>query len=603
MGRWQGQKWLVYSVAWVVMVAAVDATSVSDAVSPGTARVDATFDHLGLVWWIEGDDDLDSAFELEFRRLGEIDWQPAAPAIRAYPTIQVNGSPLGLNYWVASALFLQSGETYDLRATLTDPDGGGEVRIVSGATREWLPTEIMGRDRYAIPGTGGGSGTLADPFQGLQTAADGAQPGDVIHIAAGTYSPFQVLTSGTAGQPIVFTGPSLGEARVDGANTDRGVVTLGEFDQTLAHVAIEGLTLKNGRWGIDAQHTTDIVIRHNTIRDVDYGIVNRRGDGLEGNQTVCDNFIDGRVPWPGAGIPSERGIDLRGHGNVVCRNRVRHFGDCVSVQPFTGSSYGNDVFGNDATFCVDDGIEIDYNQANTRVWSNRVMNSRMGVSIQPIRGGPAYIFRNEFFNLESVPLKMHSQTTGFVVAHNTGVKHGDGHGDNGAMWRNAFFRNNLFLGTRYAFEFTTVADEGYRDFDFNAWGTSRLVGGAGAPYFKWDNVRYDRLPDLQAVGVEVHGVEATFQDLVSATLPAAWDQPAVPGSQDLRLLSGADAVDSGTEIANLNDSFPTSGAPDLGAFELDQSLPCYGPVARDLGQSFSDGFESGDTCAWSASTE
>ena len=65
---------------------------------------------------------------------------------------------------------------------------------------------------------------------------------------------------------------------------------------------------------------------------------------------------------------------------------------------------------------------------------------------------------------------MHNYTTGFFVAHNTGVKHGDGHGDNGAMWRNAIFRNNLFLGTRYAFEFTTVADEGFRDFDYGTAG-------------------------------------------------------------------------------------------------------------------------------------
>lgn len=213
---------------------------------------------------------------------------------------------------------------------------------------------------------------------------------------------------------------------VDGSGTERGIVTLGEWNQTLSHVVIEGLTLEEGHWGIDAQHSRDIVIRHNIIRDVDYGVVNRRGDAEEGNQTVCDNDIEGRVIWPGTGIPSERGIDLSGYGNVVCHNHVRYFGDCISLQPSTGASFGNDVYGNDATFCVDDGIEIDYNQSNVRVWRNRVMNARMGVSVQPIRGGPAYIFRNELFNLESVPIKMHNETTGFSVAHNTGVKHGDG---------------------------------------------------------------------------------------------------------------------------------------------------------------------------------
>jgi uncharacterized repeat protein (TIGR01451 family) len=558
-----------------------------DNVVPGEIRVDATFEHLGVLWWIEGDDDLDSSFSLEFRRQGESTWHPGAPAMRAYPTLYVGDGPLGLNYWAASALFLESGEDYELRLTLSDPDGGGETRTITATTRTELQADPAGRRLYVAPGDGGGDGSPGDPFLGLQAAADAAQPGDLFYIAAGTYSPFQLLTSGTPGHPIVFRGPGDGSAVLDGAGTDRGIVTLGEWDQTIAYVVVEGLTLQNGHWGVDLQHSHDIALRHNTIRDVDDGITNRRGDALEGNQTVCDNVIEGRVEWPGSGIPSERGIDLRGYGNVVCYNSVRYFGDCISLQPFTGPSYGNDVYGNDASYCVDDGIEIDYNQANARAWRNRVMNARMGVSVQPIRGGPAYILRNEFFNLESVPIKMHNHTTGFYVVHNTGAKHVNGHGDNGAMWRYAVFRNNLFLGTRYAFEFTTVADEGWRDFDYNAWGTTRDIGDPSDPYFKWDDVRYSRLPDLQAIGVETHGVEASFDHLEDAALPTWWDQPAEPGSRDLRLLAGVPEIDAGTDLANLNDAFTLSGLPDMGAFEYGQPLPPYGPRpwAPDLSPS------------------
>ena len=117
---------------------------------------------------------------------------------------------------------------------------------------------------------------------------------------------------------------------------------------------------------------------------------------------------------------------------MVAYNRVHYFGDCISVNPFTGPSYGNDVVGNDVSYCVDDGIEIDANQANVRAWRNRVMNSRMGVSVQPIRGGPAYIFRNEFFNLESDPIKMHNDTTGFWVVHNTAAMNGNAQSDDGS---------------------------------------------------------------------------------------------------------------------------------------------------------------------------
>jgi hypothetical protein len=162
----------------------------------------------------------------------------------------------------------------------------------------------------------------------------------------------------------------------------------------------------------------------------------------------------------------------------------------------------------------------------------------MGVSVQPIAGGPAYIFRNEFFNLESDPIKMHNQTTGYWVVHNTGVKIDNGQGDDGAMWRNAVFRNNVFLGTRYAFEFTTTPDEGFRDFDYDAWATNHAAGSPSDPDFKWNNVRYSRLPNLQAFGVEVHGLAASFTDLLNDALPTAWNVAVAPGNRDLRLASG-----------------------------------------------------------------
>jgi len=545
------------------------------ALKPLSIRTDATFEHIGLVWNVTDDVDLDSRLVLEYRKEGASGWQPAAPAMRAYPGIYVQDGPLGLDSWGASAMFLEEATSYQIRATLLDPDGGGTSRTVTAMTRRMPQSSEAGTDRYVVAGAGGGAGTPGNPYRGLQTAADNATPGDHFHVAAGSYEPFQLLTSGNSSNPIVFSGPATGTARIDGGGTDRGVITLGEYDRTLGHVIVEGLTVEDGRWGIDAQHTHDIVIRDSTIRDVDYGIVNRRGDGAEHNQTVCDNTIVGRTPWPGSGIPSERGIDLRGTGNVVCHNQVQYFGDCVSVQPFTGASFGNDVHGNDASYCVDDGIEVDYNQANVRVWRNRVMNARMGVSVQPIRGGPAYIFRNEFFNLESKPIKMHNYTTGFFVVHNTGAKHGDGHTD-GAMWRNAMFRNNLFLGTRYAFEFTTVADEGFRDLDWNGWGTTRAIGSPSDPYFKWDNVRYDRIGDLPA-GVEDHGRAVDFSDLKKANLPADWDVAVPPGTRNLLLATGSAGINGGTAIPNLNDPFDPVGFADLGAFERGSPRPHYGP--------------------------
>ncbi|HEY1013243.1 MAG TPA: right-handed parallel beta-helix repeat-containing protein [Herpetosiphonaceae bacterium] len=556
------------------------------AVVPGAARADATFDHIGVVWAISGDDNRNSAFALEFRAVGEQQWRAGAPAMRATPTIRVEDGPLGLNSWAASAMFLRPGQSYELRLTLTDPDGGGAVRTITAATRAEPQPDPQSRLRYVAPGAGGGDGSQANPFRGMQAAAATAQPGDLFLLAGGTYAPFQLLASGAPGRPIVIRGAGDQPAILDGGGTDRGVVTLGESNQTIGHVILERLVIRNGAWGIDAQHSHDIVIRRNQLANVGFGVINRRESGLEYNQTVCDNAITGRTAWPGTGIPPERGIDLRGTGNIVCANTVRNFGDCISVQPLTSPSYGNDIFGNDAAFCVDDGIEIDYNQANARVWRNRVTNARMGVSVQPIRGGPAYILRNELFNLESNPLKMHNYTTGYYVLHNTAAKHGNGQGDDGAMWRNAVFRNNLMLGTRYAFEFTTVPDEGTRDLDYNAWGTTHAAGSPGDPDFKWNNVRYQRLADLPPP-VEAHGRTASFAQLANAALPAAWNAAVTPGSRDLRLLPGAPAINAGQQLPNINDPFVSDGQPDMGAFELGQPLPPYGPRPErpDLQQS------------------
>jgi len=577
------------SLALVVTVLVVPATipvaaAPGDEIAPGTVRVDATYDNIGVVWSVSGDNNLNSAMQLDFRRAGTSVWLPGALSVRAYPTLVVNGSPLGLNYWGASAMFLEPGTTYDLRLTITDPDGGGSTQTVSGTTRTMATPDGSGRQLYVAPGSGGGAGTAANPIRGLQAAADVARAGDTFNVTAGTYEPFQLMTSGAQGSPISFI--AGGDVIIDGADTDRGVVTLGNYDRDTAHIILDGFVIQNGRWGIDAQNTQDLLITGNTIRDVDFGIYNRRANATEARQTVCDNAITGRTAWPQSGIPGERGIDLRGTGNVVCYNTVGYFADCISIQPSTGRSYGNDIFGNDAAFCVDDGIEIDYNEANVRVWRNRVTNARMGVSVQPIAGGPAYIVRNEFFNLESVPIKMHNQTTGFVVVHNTGVKVGNGHGDNGAMWRNATFRNNLFIGTAYAFEFTTVRDEGFRDFDYNAWGTTREIG-SGGPWFKWENVRYDRIADLPS-GVEDNGVEVGMSDFVAATLPSNWNVAANPGAADLRLVSGSSAINAGTALDNLNDAFTIIGNPDMGAFEYGSALPSYGPRVEGVGSRFID---------------
>lgn len=567
----------------VVLVAAMLSTpaTAADNVVPGAITVDATLLHLGVRWQISEDDNANAACSVRYRQAGAQTWQQGLDLFRAHPGISGEGGDYPDNRLAGTIFFLVPDTAYEIELTLTDPDGGGQQRVVTATTAKVLTPAAGSTDYYVAPGDGGGTGTQSDPFLGLQEACNNAHPGAVFHVAPGTYSAFSLTTSGDADNPIVLRGLVNPHTQsdpaqwsiVDGAETDRGVFTIGTYDRQTAYLMIENMVIQNGYWGIDAQNSHHILMQHNIVRDVGFGYYNRRDNGWEGHQMLMDNTFVGRTAWPASGIPSERGIDLRGSGNVVCYNHVRNFGDGVSLQPFTQrpNGFANDIYGNDIANIVDDPIEIDYNSCNTRVWRNRVVNSRMGISLAPIYGGPVYVFRNEFFNLESSAYKMNREPAGLVVVHNTSVKLENGT-SSPAGWQNTYLRNNVIIGTRYVFEEYGLVAGSHDSWDYDALGTGAI------PFAKWDNVRYDDLPNLREnSGIEAHAVGIFTGDLVSAVLPADYSAGIVPGSYDLRLKSGVDAINAGQVLANINDPFVSDGQPDCGAFEYGEDLPLYGP--------------------------
>lgn len=547
-------------------------------VIPGSVRVDATFQHISILWWISGDDNCNSSLSLEFRPTSGGTWKRGALTMRALPDIIVNGSPLGLNYHAGSVMFLEADIEYEIRLTLDDPDGGGEVRTLSVRTKKEQEASATGTSRYVIPGSGGGTGTVNDPFQGLQEAANNANPGDIFHVSSGNYNSFTITTSGDSGLPIVFIGSENDTTFVDGNGTSSGVITIGNYSDSCGYIIIEGFVIQNGDWGVDAQNTHNILFKRNIVRDVDWGYYNRRDNGWEHDQTISDNIFIGRVSWPGSGIPPERCIDIHGNNNIICYNKITYFADgvCTDANPY-GVSYSMDVYYNDISYCVDDPIEVDGTVSNTRVWRNRVSNGRMGISLAPILGGPCYVFRNEFFNTDYSTYKMNREPSGLVIIHNTAAKINRGT-TSSAGWQNTYFRNNVLLGTEYVFEeYDLVSGSLMDDWDYDALGSNR-AGTSGEPWFKWDNVRYDDLADLQSgAGIELHGVAIGFNDLVDATLPGSYSSGVIPGNYNLSLISNSNAINSGEVLQNINDPFVFDGNPDCGAFEYGQPMPIYGP--------------------------
>ena len=613
--------WVIFYYAALQMCLMCSPAFAQNSVSPGEIRTDATFHHIGVLWWIEGDDNLNSIFNIEYRLSSGDAWKSAAMPMRAHPDIIVDGETdnerLDLNYWAGSVMFLEPGTQCEIRLTLTDPDGGSATETITASTKTEQQPSLSGTHRYVIPGNGGGSGTQADPFQGLQTAADNASPGDIFHIASGTYAAFSITRSGTDGSPIVFTGPADKIAVVDGENTDYGVA-IGDWEVTCGYIIIENLTIQNGWRGVDALDSHNITFRNNIVQDVEQGYINCFEDPVAHDQTISDNMFKGRNVWPGTGEGEEfRCIDLEGNNNIVCYNKISYFGDgaiCTDTPPYR-QSYSLDIYNNDVSYSILDLIEVDGTVANTRIWRNRIYNGGMGISLAPVMGGPCYVFRNEICNIDDSyengsAYKLNRKASGLIVVHNTAVKLGNGIvAPNG--WQNTCFRNNVLLSFEYVFElFGLVPGSIMDDWDYNAYGSKRPgTDNAREHWFKWNDVRYADLAALSAgAGIESHSVAVSFNDLVNAALPAVisdgqWTNDGVaPGSRDLTLKAGSPAIDAGKVLSNINDPFVTDDAPDCGAFEYGKTMPQYGPRdsattavwdAEEVGSGLPKGFKLG----------
>jgi len=354
-----------------------------NAVTPGNIRIDPTFEHIGILYNISGDANLNGSLQIEFREQGAGAYRKGAVTMRSHPGLVIDGDGYNANHHAGSAMFLQPNTTYQIRLTLSDPNGGGTTTTVSATTRSY-PTE-SNNFRYVAPGNGGGNGTSANPYLGLQTAADNATPGTTFVVRPGNYTSFNIATDGTANAPITFRSEIPLAAVVDGGNANGGVIVLGDFSvDSLQHIIIDGLKIQNGRYGIDAQHTQYLTIKNCHIENVTW---------------VTNNYILGRTAWP-AGGTSHRGIDIRGNRNVVSFNTIQNFDDGVSTDgaPY-GISYAMDIHNNDIQNMADDLIEVDGTVSNTRIYRNRMYNGRAGVSLAPVFGGPCYVFRNEMYNM------------------------------------------------------------------------------------------------------------------------------------------------------------------------------------------------------------
>jgi hypothetical protein len=549
---------------------------------PGTPTLDRpTLTALGVQLLVSGDDNFNATVALQYRVAGTQTWQTGLPLFRVHPET-VAGYTVAPQFG-GSIFDLRPATTYDIQLHVVDPDGVDQTFNLTGTTRPVPADPVTPRVRNVAD-----VGSLTNA---LLTAA----PGDVITLANGIY-PVQFLSifnSGTPTNPIVIRGASEDGVILDGSNcTACNIIEV----YGGGYVHIERMTIQNGLRPIRFQQegAAGNVVRRVHVKNTQLGITGRL------NQTdmyIADNILEGKMVWPhinsddGGVRASDDGIAVYGFGHVVAHNTISGYGDAMKTDQ--DGARAIDFYGNDILFTYDNGIELDASEGNTRCFRNRFMNNFTPISVQPIHGGPAYIFRNVVVNIAGETLKFHlldlsppQDPSGILVYHNTFLAPASTTDLNMQTPATSHYfevENNLFIAAPntgpIAVNWTGPMDHG--TFDYNgyfpdgifAYNNPALGGYLIEPNFA----------SLQGAGMEPHGFLATGPLFASGlAAPASYTTLMPPA--DASLAAGSIALNRGRVLPNINDNYQGSG-PDLGALEFGCPLPTYGPRPEGTDES------------------
>ncbi len=472
-----------------------------NAVTAGRFHIDPpTLENLGFWWSITGDANRNAQVNVEYKQTAEAAWRQALPLLRIGGE-QVGRDREGLKYIVpdgfaGSILNLTPGTEYNVRLTLSDPDGasGETSRTLTLRTRSEPQAYSGGRTLHVYSPEH--KGPRQEPaFTGILEAYYGAglgdwsvvwerkaQPGDTLLVHAGLYRPerfnyvdplatpfdgtFNLTLKGTADKPITIKAAGDGEVVFDGADNHILFDVIGT-----SHHIFDGLTFRNTDVAMlagkkELAGAINLTVRNCRFENVGFGIWTEYAGSRE--FYIADNLFLGRedryrlIGWTGPRwgdigpysshlLKSYYAVKVYGPGHIIAHNAVAYFHDGIAI-----STYGTpeadperqpaaiDIYNNDLHMFNDDFVETDGGVRNIRVYRNRGINAfHGGYSSQPIFGGPVYFFRNLLYHVQSgVAFKLDARPAGLLMYHNTLIGEQAVRSPNG----NVHWRNNLFLG-------------------------------------------------------------------------------------------------------------------------------------------------------------
>jgi len=450
----------------------------------------------------------------------------------------------------------------------------------------------------------------------------------------GTY---YLFGNGTADKPIVIKAAGDGEVVFDGRgnfnlfNVQKANYNYFEgitFRNT--EIAIQaGLQMIAGASGL--------TVKHCRFENINVGIVTSYSGSRD--FTITDNVFIGRDDpdhlqgWNGdfwlqfngvegqefpAKLKSYTAVRVYGAGHVVAYNYVANFHDGIDVETY-GNPDGSDAvrgpfypprkdwdvrpvaidfYNNFLTNFHDNAIEIDGSMHNVRVMRNVMLNSASHPFCnQPAIGGPVYWIRNIAYHAPFGVARMSVGAAGVVFLNNTMLSE-----FLAPTSGNLHLANNLILGENAnpaIFAVRTFTN--YSESDYNGFGPHP----AGKTAYEWTSPAWGmaqdyhdllqptgprtlvsrEYPTLAAYRADTHQDEHSvmvdydvFQNVRPLNAKDVTSIQKIYKIEDLdfRLKSGSAAVDTGKIIPQVTDGY-AGRAPDLGAVELGQPLPHYGP--------------------------
>jgi hypothetical protein len=436
----------------------------------------------------------------------------------------------------------------------------------------------------------------------------------------GTY---YLTAKGTPDKPIAIKAAGDGEVIFDGnGNFNLFNVTAADYHY------FEGLTVRNtyvaflvGNKNIIG--SSGLTVKRCRFEDIDKGI-HTDWSGSK-NFYIADNVFIGRhdpnvlhgwtnlpprmSPYPYEKCLSEYAVKVAGAGHVICHNYVANFHDGIDhatygvpdgYPPYTHPDIypveevlkqdrmfvSIDIYNNFITNIHDNFIEADGAMYNIRVLRNLCINAAANaLSQQTIFGGPAYFIRNIVYNAPN-SIKHAQNPSGLIYYHNTFITKVIA-----SQASNYHFRNNLILAWQPSETlFSVDSFTNYTSSDFNGFRFD-----PEAEYsFVWKSPPFDTIRDYsgsrverkfktlkeysKATGQDKNSIFMDYDIFQNVAQPDPNDVTKIYMAKDLdfRLKENAAAIDVGCILPNVNDDF-IGKAPDLGALEVGQPVPIYGP--------------------------